>query len=214
MLNATLGTAGAIAIGVVVLEGGAAVIAALPASFIGGLTEGWQAGGTVIAYGQLTAADTHEEAGAAIVAAASGTAGMIAAGEAAAAKVAAAGDDLVFYHGAPTSSAHSIVTEGIKPVSTATKGLPPGTFFTHAADQPNALIMASTWPIVQGKASSTGVTVVKIVIPRATVRSLGRRVVVRAIGPSPSMPMETAFLPDTLELINRSAQFSLIEPIF
>lgn len=120
-----------------------------------------------------------------------------------------------FLHGTTTDAAES-VTGGLKPVSTSTAPYPEGSFFTHAASEPDALQAASHWPLVQGKSSSSGVNVVEMSVPNATLQSLEARGLVRT-GSVPGVggfPPQTVFLPEALDELNAAATFRVIPPSF
>lgn len=127
------------------------------------------------------------------------------------------GDDYtVFYHGTTTAGAAALLANKIQPVSTSTAPYPAGSFFAHAADEPNALIAASAWPIVQGKTDSRGVRVVGIAVPNRTIAKLkGLGLAKESSVPGlPGFPYQTVFLPEALPELNDSAKFYLVAPEF
>ena len=127
----------------------------------------------------------------------------------------ATGEPASFLHGTTTESAESISGE-LKAVSTNTAPYPEGSFFTHAASEPNALEAASHWPVVQGKAPSSGVSVIEMSVPPATLQSLEARELVRrgSVPGVPGFPTQTVFLPGALEELNATATFRIIPPSF
>jgi hypothetical protein len=93
---------------------------------------------------------------------------------------------------------------------------PPGSFFAHEASQANAAFAASQWPVVQQKVASTGVRLIEMTVPNATLRSLQAQGLVRvgAVPGLPFFPMETVFSPEALEALNGAATFRVLAGAF
>ena len=77
-----------------------------------------------------------------------------------------------FLHGTTSEYASAILDGKLKPVSMNTNPFPQGSFFTFAADEKDAIIGASHWPLVSGKAASSGVGVVKMSLPNDVLDDL------------------------------------------
>jgi RHS repeat-associated protein len=121
-----------------------------------------------------------------------------------------------FFHGATDSGARSIMEHGIKPVSKSTAPYPQGSFFAHDASVRNALEGASHWPVVQGKASSSGVRVVEMTVPAEVIRSMRAQGLIRTGAPAGlrGFPEETVFLPEALDWLNKFATFRIVPASF
>lgn len=122
----------------------------------------------------------------------------------------------IFYHGTNASSAPGMIGN-LQPVSTVTYGQRLGSFFTHAATEPDALIMASHWAL-RNSSNSLSVRVLQIRIPNSLLKELSesspRLMVTRSVPGLYSATMETIFLPEALPYLNTSAEFSIIAPAF
>jgi RHS repeat-associated protein len=121
-----------------------------------------------------------------------------------------------FYHGAPTAAAENIAGGGLRAVSTNTGAYPAGSFFTHEASQSLSLVAASHWPVVGGKAASTGVSVVGMRVPNSLLRTLHGAGLMRtgAVPGVAAFPAETVFLPEAFPALNKNATFFLLPPTF
>jgi hypothetical protein len=131
------------------------------------------------------------------------------------AKLAARGAT-TFFHGTTALAAESIVSSGLKAVSTNTAPFASGSFFTHEASQAG-LVAASHWPAVQEKVTSAGVGVVEMTVPNSVLQQLGAQGLVRS-GAVPGIrgffPSQTVFLPGALDILNQSATFRIVRPSF
>jgi hypothetical protein len=100
-------------------------------------------------------------------------------------------------------------------VSTNTAPYAAGSFFTHEATE-EGIIAASHWPIVQGKATSEGVSLVEMTVPNSVLGELQTQGLLRSgtVPGVPGFPNQTVFLPGALDILNGSATFRAIPPNF
>jgi hypothetical protein len=122
-----------------------------------------------------------------------------------------------FYHGGPLAEVTVIAATGVVlPASVNTHKHTPGSFFTHEASRPLALVAASLWPVVSGKTNKAGVGVVAMTVPNNILRALRAAHLVQT-GPVPTrgvMPEETVFSPGSFPALTLKATFRLVTPEF